>query len=130
MSGTSVDGICVRCTDLERTAWFYRDVLGFEQEWGDGTMIGLRASYGDSSISVLLDADGATADQVPGSRGVVIGLTVDDVDALVAEVKAVGCGVRLEPSDMGEHRNAAVYDPNGHELWLTGPAKSRAGKEN
>jgi catechol 2,3-dioxygenase-like lactoylglutathione lyase family enzyme len=123
MSGVAIDGICVRCTDLEKTAWFYREVLGFEPDWADGRMIGLRAAYGDGTIGVLLDGDGSPADQVPGSQGVVIGLTVDDVDALVAEVRAVGCGVRLEPSDMGGTRSAAVYDPNGHELWLTGPSK-------
>lgn len=123
MSGVAIDGICVRCTDLERTAWFYRDVLGFEQEWASDKMIGLRTRFGDSTINVMLDADGPPADQVPGSQGVVIGLTVDDVDALVAEVKAVGCGVRLEPTDLGDNRNAAVYDPNGHELWLTSQAR-------
>lgn len=37
-----VDGITIRCRDLVASLAFYQDLLGFELEWQDNDMAGLR----------------------------------------------------------------------------------------
>lgn len=56
--------------------------------------------------------------------GVVLGLSVDDVDAGVDRLRPVASGTRSEPLDEPWGvRNVAVYDLDGHEIWVTGPMK-------
>jgi catechol 2,3-dioxygenase-like lactoylglutathione lyase family enzyme len=139
--GIHIDGITIRCRDLKTSRHFYEELLGFEAGQDLGTMQELFAPTGPwsgadaehapppSRIYVMLDqlGDDDTANPPGGIYGVVLGLTVDDVDATVEKLRPAAKGVRLEPEDQGWGvRTAAVYDPDGHEIWITGPLKGDA----
>lgn len=130
-----INGVTIRCRDLKASAHFYEDLLGFRRGQQLGTMLELFGDTGPwpalvdppppSRITVMLDqVDEVAARAVDDVYGVVIGLTVDDVDASVDRLRSAGRGVRFEARDETYGvRNAAVYDPDGHEVWLSGPLK-------
>lgn len=120
----TVDGVAIRCRDLDAATHFYESLLGFEREWAGNGMVGLTASYGTGTINVLLDRVDESAPGTPGVYGITLGITVDDVDALVERVRPAARAVRMEPRDESYGvRNASVFDPDGNELWITGPLK-------
>ncbi|HEY6740201.1 MAG TPA: VOC family protein [Actinopolymorphaceae bacterium] len=52
-------------------------------------------------------------------------VSTDDVDALVDRLRPAGKGVRIEPVDEDYGvRIASVHDPDGHEVWISGPLKN------
>lgn len=121
----AVDGLTIRSRDLEASIRFYEAGLGFKRDWAGEGMQGLTASYGTGSINVLLDRVDESASGTPGTYGVVLGITVDDVDAVVDRIRDAGRGVRMEPRNESYGvRNASVFDPDGHEVWITGPLKA------
>lgn len=138
--GIHIDGVTIRCRDLEASRHFYEELLGFEPGQDLGTMKELCAPTGPwpgnaddpprpSRITLMLDQlDEADTKAGPGGMyGVVLGITVDDVDAVVDRLRPAASGVRIEPQDEAWGvRNAAVYDPDGHEIWITGPLKGGA----
>lgn len=131
-----VDGVTVRCRDLRASARFYEELLGLERGQDLGTMLELVAPTGgwpgesdpppSSRITVMLDQIDEAPSTTPGrAYGVVIGISVDDVDAVVDRVRTAGKGVRIEPTDEDYGvRDAAVWDPDGHEVWISGPLKA------
>ena len=114
--------------DVEATARFYRDLLGFEElfrlpEEGAPGYVGLM--LGDSRLG-LVDSSW------PGDTiGVAVGagpraelfVYVDDVDATTRRAGEVGVPVLRPPGDMpwGE-RVAYVEDPDGNPVALATPA--------
>lgn len=133
--GIHIDGVTIRCRDLQASAHFYEELLGFRRGQELGTMLELFGPTGawpghadpphPSRITVLLDQIDETAEGVPGVYGIAIGLSVDDVDAVVDRLRGAGRGVRIEPRDEPWGvRNAALYDPDGHEVWISGPLKN------
>jgi catechol 2,3-dioxygenase-like lactoylglutathione lyase family enzyme len=134
--GIHIDGVSIRCRDLKASRHFYEELLGFEAGQDLGTMQELFAPTGPwpgqadppppSRINLMLDqlGEAETANPPGGVYGMVLGITVDDVDAVVEKLRPAAKGVRIEPQDEGWGvRNAAVYDPDGHEIWITGPLK-------
>ncbi|ACQ80710.1 Glyoxalase/bleomycin resistance protein/dioxygenase [Beutenbergia cavernae DSM 12333] len=136
--GIAISSVTVRCRDLSASAHFYADLLGFERGQDLGTMLELFAPTDAwpgqvdpppaGRMTVMLDQiDGGSQDRVDGARGVVLGLTVDDVDAVVERLRPAASGVRLEPTDQDYGvRDAAVLDPDGHEVFLSGPLAGAA----
>lgn len=132
--GIHINGVTVRCRDLAASAHFYADLLGFERGQDLGTMLELVGPTGGwpamtdppapSEITVMLDQVDGSAPGAPGVYGVAIGISVDDVDAVVDRLRPAGQGVRIEPADADYGvREAAVLDPDGHEVWISGPLK-------
>lgn len=133
-----IDGVTIHCRDLKASARFYEETLGFRRGQDLGTMLELFAPTGGwpaqsdppppSQITVMLDQiDESTPGTPGGTYGVVMSLSVDDVDAVVEKLRTVGRGVRLEPTDQPYGvRDAAVLDPDGHEVWISGPLKAGA----
>lgn len=126
-SPVAVDGLAIRCRDLEASTRFYEDALGFNRDWSGKGMVGLTATYRTGTINILLDSVDESAPGTPGVYGVALGITVDDVDAVVDRIRDAGRGVRMEPRDESYGvRNASVFDPDGHEVWISGPLKGSA----
>jgi lactoylglutathione lyase len=113
--------------DVERSARFYRELLGFEEHFrmpaeGPAGYVGLHlgeAQFGVVSAEWPRERIGAE----PGS-GVRFELFVyvDGVDDAVARMRAAGVTVQREPEDMpwGE-RIAYVADPDGNPVALAAP---------
>jgi catechol 2,3-dioxygenase-like lactoylglutathione lyase family enzyme len=98
--------------DLERARRFYSDVLGLEpvEERGGG----LRYLCGASEFHLFASSGAASGTSTQ------VGFEVDDIDAVVAELRARG--LQLEPFDIAgfEVRDDIVTVPNNYPSKGTG----------
>ncbi|MFN3352606.1 MAG: glyoxalase superfamily protein [Brevundimonas sp.] len=97
----------LRVAHQERALAYYKDVLGFIQEWGDE----YSASVRRGEASVML----ATGDQGLGQGWLYVG--VDDVDALRDEIAPKGAIIRIGPVNYPwGARELHVEDSEGNVL--------------
>jgi predicted enzyme related to lactoylglutathione lyase len=105
--------IGVPVTDLPRARKFYEGVLGLkpsseevrnniEYDVGTGTL--LVADYGERWR--------------PASGGTMAAFEVDDVDEMMAKVKASGATITMEAMDSPVCRFGMILDPDGNALIL------------
>ena len=99
--------------DLARSLAFYSDQLGFEVGFVAESM----AEFSDAGI--VLDEEAAF--ERPGVP-VIVGLGVDDVDAVYADLRARGCAVAEPPADRPWGvRNFYITDPDGYVIEFEQP---------
>jgi catechol-2,3-dioxygenase len=116
--------------DVERSARFYREVLGFRQVLpvpGQAGSLPFRAamfSSGRTHHELLLIEVGADAQPLPAGRrvgmyhfGLKVGDSDDELRAVVAELKDAGWPL-LGASDHGMTHSLYLEDPDGNELEL------------
>jgi catechol 2,3-dioxygenase-like lactoylglutathione lyase family enzyme len=119
---TGLGGVFYKVEDTERTAAWYRDVLGLGGEWG--IMFPWRAEEGGEAYS-LLSAFKASSDYfAPSVAGFMVNLRVDDLDGFVAGLEAKGIEI-LGRQDEDYGSFAWILDCDGLklELWeQKGPA--------
>ena len=106
-----VDFIWTVAADVDRTARFYRDVLGLPET-------GIQADDWRE-----FQAGSATLAVTPAHVGleppkVLVALAVDDVDAALEEARALGVEVLHETRETPACRNAMIADPEGNPIWL------------
>lgn len=118
-----IDGIAIRCRNLTKSLAFYEDLLGFERQWESDGMVGLKAPLATGDFNVMLDQVTRDTEAVPGEVGVVIGISVPDVKAVAKHLADAGHGMRIQPTDGPTGQpSAEVFDPDGHEVWLSSSA--------
>ena len=100
--------------DLERSVAFYRDGLGFTEEYGFEGFVQLAVEGGKLGL--------AATDKRVDPSSTAIWVYTDDVDALFAELTEAGAPVVAEPADQpwGE-RLASVADPDGYVVHMGAP---------
>jgi lactoylglutathione lyase len=113
--------------DMDRAVAFYRDLLGGTQTFrtpADGLAEHVELRLGD--VIIAISSRDAVPRQgmpvpVPGhSLEIVLGC--DSADAAVAELRAAGTPVLVEPSSHASgHRRAYVADPDGN--WIVVASK-------
>ena len=112
--------------DLERSAAFYRDVLGFRQVWADGpgTFPAAAFSSGRTHHELLLIEVGPGAAPIPAGRrvgmyhfGLKVGDTDDDLRAALATLQDHGVTV-VGAGDHGFTHSLYLLDPDGNEIEL------------
>jgi glyoxylase I family protein len=110
--------VSLNVSDTERALGFYRDVLGMPLlARPDFSFPGAWLDAGNGRQVHLIEAD------VPGDRGQHVAFRVDDVDAVVAAVRAAGVEVRDPKPVVGTTiRQAFTHDPDGNLLEFTQPA--------
>ncbi len=105
--------------DLERLARFYTGLTGAQESTRvpeDGPVFYLGLRIGDGELGIVSDASVAAG--TPGR--VLLSLEVDDVDARMARVEALGGSVGGPANDMPwGQRVAHVQDPDGNAVNLT-----------
>lgn len=113
---TGFGEINVMSTDLDSALRFYRDTLGLpelEREAG-----AVRLGLGPITLLVLPFAESASdADGYPGRATISFDVVVEDVDAMVDALEAVG-GRRIDVIDDGA--GWAVADPDGNIIEVIG----------
>jgi catechol 2,3-dioxygenase-like lactoylglutathione lyase family enzyme len=130
-----LDHITLLVTSFGATARFWRDVLGFDVEWGDvGNLYtslrleprGVLSLFKRDLISQALGAPPLPPD-APGQDRVVIALSTTDVDAETEQLKESGVTVVREPRDLPHWgvRAAHLRDPDGFLLQLCSPLARR-----
>lgn len=109
--------------DVEKSAAFYRDVLGWRQITPEGLPVAAFSS-GRTHHELLLIEVGADATPQPRGRhvglyhfGLKVGDTDDDLRAALATIEAAG--VRIAgASDHTVSHSLYIYDPDGNEIEL------------
>lgn len=114
--------------DVRRSLHFYRDLLGFTETYrwdDDGEPVYVALELGTTRLA-LSDAASFPLHGQPRAATAGCRLEVcvyaDDVDVAVAELRAAGVEVLMEPADQpwGE-RAAYVADPDGNPVFLLSP---------
>ena len=113
--------------DVERSAAFYRDVLGFREVLGPGAMgkepIAMFSS-GRTHHELLLIEVGEDAQPIPSGRriglyhfGLKVGDSDDELRAMLAQLQEAGVTI-VGSSDHGYTHSLYILDPDGNELEL------------
>jgi predicted enzyme related to lactoylglutathione lyase len=116
-----VGGIFFKARDPERLRAWYREHLGLDiGDWGGATFESASRSPAGRQTSLvwsLFPADSRYFD--PSPSPFMINYRVDDLDAVLAALRAEGCAVdpKVDASEFG--RFGWVMDPEGNriELW-------------
>ena len=119
---TGLGGIFYKVEDPERTAAWYRDVLGLSGQWG--IMFPWKRDESGEAFSLLSPFKQSTDYFSPSHERFMINLRVDDLDGLVAELESKGVEI-LGRQDEDYGRFAWILDCDGVkiELWQQlGPA--------
>ena len=100
--------------DLEESAQFYRDVLGFRE--------GYHVDTPDGGAITIMDSDGASVELICNRNyptGMYsIGTDVDDLDAAIARLKEAGYQTTGPVVTTTVGRMTFVQDPNGIRICL------------
>lgn len=110
---TSLATIFCWVSDMERSAAFYRDVLGFECHgvWGDWASL----SLGGAQLGLH------RADSAQPRDGWVLGVRTDDLDALEVRLRAHGVDCDAERHEVPGGITLAFRDPDGNALQAYQP---------
>jgi catechol 2,3-dioxygenase len=113
--------------DVERSAAFYRDVLGWRQimpDPGERPVGAAAFSSGRTHHELLLIEVGADAEAIPRGRrvglyhfGLNVGETDDDLRAALAALEAAGATI-VGASDHTVTHSLYIEDPDGNEIEL------------
>jgi catechol 2,3-dioxygenase len=113
--------------DVERSAAFYRDVLGWRQIMpapGERPVGAAAFSSGRTHHELLLIEVGADAEAIPRGRrvglyhfGLNVGETDDDLRAALAALEAAGATI-VGASDHTVTHSLYIEDPDGNEIEL------------
>lgn len=123
---TGLGGVFLKANDLKALAAWYERHLGVKvSEWG-----GVQFFWGEDhgpreqayNVWSLFKADSAYF--APSEKPFMINFRVDDLHALLAQLRAEGCAVdeKVEESEFG--RFGWVMDPEGNKLELWEPPKA------
>jgi predicted enzyme related to lactoylglutathione lyase len=111
-------GIFVRSTDADALRTWYRDLLGFEiQDWGGTQWTGPALG---AHVWTAFRAE--TTYFAPSTRDFMVNLRVDDLDGMLAKLRAGGAQVLERREDGPDGKFGYVVDPEGTLLELWEPA--------
>ena len=121
---TGLGHVAIRVKDIDRTLSFYKTKLGFEE------MLRLHRDNGDLWLVYLRVTDDqylevfpyAVGEEAPPREAIGLNhvcITVDDIDAVVAQLEAAGVPL-LQPLLTGAdgNRQAWIADPDGNRYEL------------
>jgi len=120
-----IGGVFFKARDPAALAAWYQRNLGFSiAEWGGATFDWRRADTGAPASTVWAPFPEDTGYFAPGDKPFMLNLRVDDLDGVLAALRAEGCQVldRREDGELG--RFGYVVDPEGLLLELWQPAES------
>ncbi len=98
--------------NVQASVDFYRDVLGFVQDWMVKT--GQTASVSRDNCSIML----SQGEQ--GHSGTSVWIGVEDIEKLYEEFDGSGATILQPPTDYPWAREMRVEDPDGHVLRFGG----------
>lgn len=115
---TALAHICIGADDLEKTRWFYCDVLGFDKKFDfikDGELFGFYLQISDNNF-IEVFRNGADAPEAGRQRIKHFCLETDDIDAIKARIEDHGLETR--PKKLGADNSWQFWctDPNGIDM--------------
>ncbi|MGD0144263.1 MAG: VOC family protein [Rhizomicrobium sp.] len=119
---TGFGGIFFKSKDPKKLAAWYRDVLGLPIESWGGAM--LRTDAPGHPEVVVWNAFSDTTDYMaPSTRDFMVNFAVDDLDALLAKLKAHGVTILKRDDTDANGKFAWILDPDGTKIELWQPNK-------
>lgn len=114
VENVGVEGVTpiLRVKDIQASIRWYREMLGFEREWGAEPPHEDFCSVARGRGSLML-CEGAQ-----GCSGTWVWIGVDDIGPLYENCKARGATIHLPPTNYSWAYEMAVRDPDGHVLRL------------
>lgn len=111
---TGIGGIFFRSQDTKALAQWYETHLGIPEFWTQQAGFTVFSPFQQSS------------DYFPSDKQWMINLRVDDLDGMIAQLKAAGIAIETRPDEWDSYetgRFARIYDPEGNpiELWEPPP---------
>ncbi len=109
---TGIGGIFFRARDTKALAAWYEKHLGIPGFWNQ-----------EAGPTVFAPFEQATT-YFPADKQWMINLRVDDIDALIAQLKAAGIAVETRPNEWDTPetgRFARIHDPEGNQIELWQP---------
>ena len=113
-----IGGVFVKSKDAEALRGWYREMLGLEiQEWGGAQLWSASAPERTYSVWSAFGAESMYFE--PSQREFMVNLRVDDLDGLLAKLRARGARVLDRREDGADGKFGYVVDPDGTllELW-------------
>lgn len=117
---TGVGGVFFKCTDVEGTRNWYRANLGVDiQPWGGAAFLFNRRDRPGIGYTVFSPFAADTTYFEPSAKPYMINLRVDDLEAVLAQLRAAGAQVLDRREDAENGKFGYVVDPDGTllELW-------------
>ena len=124
-----IGGIFFKANDPQALADWYGRHLGLEVPpgWAGALLPWKRADTGADALTVWSPFAADTRYFEPGDKPYMLNFRVDDLDAMLAELRAAGCTVldRYDATEQGKF--GYVQDPEGAVVELWQPAADDAG---
>jgi predicted enzyme related to lactoylglutathione lyase len=117
---TGIGGVFFKSSDPVALGQWYRDQLGVEvQPWGGAQFFFNRRDRPGVGYTVWNPFAADTKYFEPSERPYMINLRVDDLDAMLAQLRATGAQVLDRHEDGENGKFGYVLDPEGNllELW-------------
>jgi uncharacterized glyoxalase superfamily protein PhnB len=109
-------------TDVQKSAAWYRDVLGFavDREYArEGRLIAVALQAGAVKILITQDDGARGSDRIKGEGMSLQFTTAQNVDELAQRIKASGGVLDSEPADAWGARVFRLRDPDGFKLVIS-----------
>ena len=124
---TGIGGIFFQARDPAALRAWYQKHLGVDvQDWGGAAFTWTDAEGQPTGGTTIWSIGEAAGDHfAPSTAPFMVNYRVADLAALVAALKAEGCGVLEKTEDSEYGKFAWVMDPEGHkvELWEPPPGQ-------
>ncbi|HBR56354.1 MAG TPA: glyoxalase [Blastocatellia bacterium] len=126
---TGIGGVFFKSTkDNTRLAEWYRDHLGLHlEDWGGAILKWPDDTAEDGGLTVWTVAASDSKWFAPSEAGFMINYRVDDLDEMLAQLKAGGVEIIGGPEADANGKFAWIMDPDGNkvELWEPMPWDER-----
>jgi catechol 2,3-dioxygenase-like lactoylglutathione lyase family enzyme len=117
-----IDHVALSVRDVERSAQWYIDVLGFERRH-EGMWDGIPVFIGKGTTSIALFPDRSRGGSTSSSRGGVrmlhLALRANPKNFLAAQDELKRRGIKFEFQDHEISHSIYFLDPDGHKLEIT-----------
>jgi predicted enzyme related to lactoylglutathione lyase len=120
---TGIGGVFLKCRgDSAALAAWYQEHLGMPLEsWGGAVLRWPDDKGSDKGLTVWNLADKDSQWFAPSESSVMINYRVDDLDGLLANLRAAGVQVVAGPESHENGKFAWIMDPDGNKLELWEP---------
>ncbi|MFX0210671.1 MAG: VOC family protein [Candidatus Hodarchaeota archaeon] len=104
-----IDSIMYFTNDLEKSARFYKEILGLHHAWNDAKnrMIGLK--FSESEAEIVLHTDTSLPNPNPS-------YLVENVEHFCSWYRSKGHTIDLEPIEVRCGKYAVLFDPDGNKI--------------
>ena len=114
MNPKAVDFIAYTVNDMDKAEAFYRDTLGLEVSAPRGEP----GTRGNGYMEFECGGVSIGLTKMPPMPNAAMALAVDDINETIAELKAQGVEVGMEPVETGGCFIAAISDPEGNQIII------------